>query len=80
MPDIRIIICADDDYRTAGNTGVTKANEAARAVRGLVAIPDFGDYRPDGATDLNDLARHHGAGTVKQAVANARAPDVEGQP
>ena len=29
FPGIEIVICADDDYRTAGNPGLTKANEAA---------------------------------------------------
>jgi phage/plasmid primase-like uncharacterized protein len=81
MPEAQIIVCADDDYRTAGNPGLTKATEAARATGGLVAIPDFGTNRPDGATDFNDLAQHRGAEAVKRAVANARKPDVpEHQP
>jgi len=49
-----------------GNTGLTKAIEAARAVNGVVAVPDFGDDRPPGATDFNDL--HHLKGDA--AVAN----------
>lgn len=35
------IFCADDDANTKGNPGVTLANNAAAAVGGLVAIPDF---------------------------------------
>ena len=42
FPDLRLILCADDDYRTDGNPGMTKATEAALAVGGLVAVPDFG--------------------------------------
>ncbi len=81
LPDIRIIVCADDDYRTAGNSGITKATDAARAVGGLVAVPDFGADRPDGATDFNDLARHAGADAVIRAIANAATPQVSmGQP
>jgi len=40
--DLLLILCADDDYQTAGNPGLTKATEAARAVGGVVAVPDFG--------------------------------------
>ncbi len=74
-PDVTLILCADDDYRTEGNPGIAKANAAARAVGGLVAIPCFGDGRPEGATDFNDLARHAGAEAVAHAVAAARPPD-----
>lgn len=41
FPDLPMILCADDDL-TAGNPGLTKATEAARAVGGVVAVPDFG--------------------------------------
>ena len=75
-PELRIIVCADDDYRTEGNPGITKATHAALAVGGLLAVPDFGDNRPDGATDFNDLAQHAGAEAVARCVANARKPDV----
>ncbi len=81
FPDVQIVLCADDDYRTDGNPGMTKATEAARAVGGLVAVPDFGADRPEGATDFNDLAQHAGADAVKRALANARAPEAsEPQP
>lgn len=42
FPSLRLILCADDDSQTPGNPGLTKATEAAQAVGGLVAIPDFG--------------------------------------
>jgi putative DNA primase/helicase len=41
LPDVKIILCADDDSCTEGNPGLTKATEAARAVDGLLAVPDF---------------------------------------
>jgi putative DNA primase/helicase len=75
-PELQIIVCADDDYRTAGNPGIVKATQAASAVGGLVAIPDFGADRPDSATDFNDLASHRGVGAVERAIANAKAPDM----
>lgn len=75
-PGATLVICADDDYRTDGNPGVTKATAAARAGGGLIAIPDFGDDRPDGATDFNDLCRLRGPEAVRGAVERARSPDV----
>jgi putative DNA primase/helicase len=76
-PNLPITVCADDDHRTAGNPGLAKATEAARAVGGVVALPEFGEDRLDGATDFNDMMAHRGAGAVKQAVANAKAAAVE---
>lgn len=73
FPDLSLVLCADDDCRTAGNPGITKATEAARAVGGLVAVPHFGPDRPDKATDFNDLMRHLGAESVRQCVASASA-------
>ncbi len=71
FPDTKIIICADDDYQTEGNPGRTKANEAAQSVNGYVVIPDFGDKRPDGFTDFNDLHQAHGIGAVHRCVTGA---------
>lgn len=42
FPDLPLILCADDDVDKPGNPGLTKATEAARAVSGVVAVPDFG--------------------------------------
>jgi len=75
-PQARIVMCADDDYQTAANTGLTKATEAALAVGGLVAKPDFGIVRPDGAKDFNDLHQLHGAEAVRGAIASAAAPKL----
>lgn len=60
-PAARIVVCADNDRHTQGNPGVTKARQAALAVGGFVAIPDF----PEGSTgtDWNDWhreGRNHG--------------------
>lgn len=67
-PGMAIVVCADDDSATPGNPGLTKAREAAEAVGGVVAVPDFGEGRPVGATDFNDLARLLGAEAVRQHV------------
>jgi putative DNA primase/helicase len=71
FPELRLILCADDDATTASNPGVTKATEAARSVGGLLAIPDFGTDRPEGATDFNDMAALGGMGAVARAITGA---------
>lgn len=40
-PDIKIIVCADNDIQTLGNPGVKRAREAASAIGGVVAVPVF---------------------------------------
>jgi putative DNA primase/helicase len=76
-PAARIIIAADDDYRTPGNPGRTKAHEAAPFARGVVAVPDFGGDRPDGLTDFNDLASFAGGDRVREIInAALAAPDT----
>ena len=70
-PDTKIVLCADDDIGTVGNPGITKAREAAQAVGGLVAVPDFGATRPEGASDFNDLHRLAGVEAVRACVENS---------
>jgi len=53
----KIMVCADDDYLTQGNPGVTAAQNAALAVGGHWCIPDFpSDRGGKKLTDFNDLA------------------------
>ncbi len=81
FPGLLLILCADDDAGTEGNPGMAKATEAARAVGGKLAVPDFGGDRPAGMTDFNDMAQLRGKEPVKQAIANASAPArIEPQP
>jgi putative DNA primase/helicase len=71
-----IVVCADDDRDTPGNPGLAHSRQAALAVGGLVAIPDFGPDRPASATDFNDLHRHRGLSAVLTAVRAAGVPAV----
>ena len=74
---LKIILAADDDAGTPGNPGLTKSTEAARAVGGYLAKPDFGSDRPDGATDFNDLHQTIGADAVRACIeAAARVEPV----
>ena len=74
-PGARFIICADDDHQTAGNPGRTKADAAARAVGGVVAVPEFGPDRPEHATDFNDLHALAGLDAVR-AILEAPAASI----
>jgi len=56
LPDLPLIICADDDAGTEGNPGITKANQAALAIGAKVAVPDFGVQHPGGG----DRLQRHG--------------------
>ena len=71
FPDAQIIFAADDDFRTDGNPGLRYANEAAQAVAGIVAVPCFGDARPEGMTDFNDMYLLHGPEAVAKCIADA---------
>jgi P4 family phage/plasmid primase-like protien len=57
----RLLICGDDDTRTDGNPGRTKATEAAQAVAAVAVFPRNGD-------DFNDLAQSAGLGEVRHCV------------
>jgi putative DNA primase/helicase len=77
FPEARLILCADDDQRTEGNPGLTKAQTSAQAVSGWLAGPDFtGCDLSTEPTDFNDLHRLRSAEAVKQAIGAAIAVDV----
>jgi putative DNA primase/helicase len=67
FPKARIVIAADND---ASGTGQAKAEEAARAIGGLIALPESGS----GGKDWNDVHRERGPQAVQRALAHARAP------
>lgn len=41
FPCLKLIVCADNDFQTQGNPGVTHARAAAQAVGGFLAVPKF---------------------------------------
>lgn len=73
-PELQLIVAADDDYQTEGNTGMTKAKQAALAVGGFMAMPEFGPDRPDRATDFNDLHQTAGLNAVLRCIEGATRP------
>ena len=70
-PDIKLIICADND---ASKVGVNKANEAARLVNALVVMPDFGEDKTTVLTDFNDLHQLKGLDAVKLQLDSHKRP------
>lgn len=66
-PAYNLVIFADDDL-SEGNPGQTKAKEAAAAAGCRAVHPGWGDNRPDGATDFNDLAQARGLDAVRLCI------------
>jgi phage/plasmid primase-like uncharacterized protein len=68
-PNARVILAADDDWRTADNPGITKARQAGADA---IAVPDFaGVQRGDRDTDYNDLLRLKGREAVLASLMGA---------
>jgi putative DNA primase/helicase len=72
-PSREVIIAADNDQFNDGNPGLTKATEAARAIRARLAVPQFKDTTTK-PTDFNDLHRLRGLDTVKEQIESATLP------
>lgn len=70
LPDLKLIIAADDDWRSQVNTGVSKAKEASQKVDGYLAVPYFPNNRGEKDTDFNDMARLYGLESVKARIEN----------
>jgi hypothetical protein len=71
-PNAEIILAADNDRWTNGNPGLSRAREAALAIGGKLAIPDFEDVSAE-PTDFNDLHRQEGLPAVSVQL-SAGAP------
>ncbi|MFM4954822.1 DUF927 domain-containing protein [Aeromonas veronii] len=72
-PGGRILLCGDNDEGTEGNPGKTKAEQAAAAVGGLVALPPV-------AGDWNDYHQAHGLTKTQEAIMSAStAPATSNQ-
>ena len=69
-PEQRILLCADDDYRTRGNPGRSKAVAAAKAVgRADYIYPIFRPAnRREKDTDFNDLQAREGLNCVRRQL------------
>lgn len=54
-PDIKLVICPDDDRKTTGNPGMYYAQQALAAVGGSMFKPNWPADAPLDLTDFNDL-------------------------
>lgn len=65
-PTAKIVIAADNDVRHDGtsNTGVEAATEAAKAINGLVAVPELNGLK----CDFNDLHQAKGLDAVREVI------------
>ncbi len=73
-PKARILLCGDNDEHTQGNPGKTKAEQAAAAIGGLVALPPI-------AGDWNDYHQVHELTATREAIMSAStAPVIDHQP
>ena len=81
LPEIRIIVCADNDrFTECGNVGMAKAAAAALAVGGLLAVPQFAsdEGKP---TDFNDLHQQQdGANAVRACIDAAQTVQAADHP
>lgn len=66
----KIIIAADDDYKTAGNPGISKAKRAAEAFGYSIIAPIFKDKENRG-TDFNDVHCLYGIEELYKQIAKA---------
>ncbi|MEZ5816762.1 MAG: DUF3987 domain-containing protein [Hyphomicrobiaceae bacterium] len=71
-PGADIVVLADLDKKTGEPDN--HAVEAARAIGGRLAVPQFSDGPAPDRKDFNDLARVHGAEAVRRAIEAAHSP------
>ena len=72
-PKARILLCGDNDEHTQGNPGKTKAEQAAAAIGGLVALPPI-------AGDWNDYHQAHGLTKTQERIMIASTAPVIDHP
>ena len=73
FPERDIILAADNDQWTPKNPGRVKAEEAAKAIRARIALPQF-ENTIDKPTDFNDLHQEEGLTAVNIQINAATTP------
>ena len=68
FPKHLLVICADDDVETKGNPGLSKAKQVSEKLGVMVAVPFFGEARPSGVSDFNDMAAISGLNSIASIV------------
>ena len=73
-PDVEIVICADNDAYGEKNTGLIKAQNAAKCFNAKVVFPVFKDTSTK-PTDFNDLLILEGENEVVKQITNPARED-----
>lgn len=71
FPNAKLMIVADDDAHQTVNVGRNKAEAAAKLVGATVLMPELGEDRRSGLTDINDQSVVHGMESVRATIARA---------
>lgn len=76
FPGAKIVMAADNDQFTDGNPGMTKANEAANMVHGLMVYPTFSESEISSGKpkDFNDLHVLRGLDAVREQIEMVTEP------
>ena len=69
--DVELFIAADDDHKTDGNPGVTKATEAAWSSNAKIVIPVWSKERGEKDNDFNDLFKSEGPQSINNCFEKA---------
>lgn len=77
FPDVKIVICADDDWMTVGNPGLSGATSASRATKATVCTPEFETERDPNQTDFNDLYVASGLDAVRKCLGQEQVPGLK---
>lgn len=67
-PNSKITICADDDYKTQGNPGLTRGTKVAAQLGLYLAWPHFDREVEPTQSDFNDLHKLRGLEAVREQV------------
>lgn len=76
FPSLRIVVCADDDWKSPSNVGVSKAEACSESIGAYLTKPVFGEHRGDKDTDFNDMACASGLNAVKEVINAALMQDA----
>jgi putative DNA primase/helicase len=69
FPHIPLTVCADNDRKTPGNPGLTKAREVIATLPGVgLIVPEFPDTAPLHLSDFNDLTALLGSNAHKETT------------
>lgn len=76
FPGAKIVMAADNDQFTDGNPGITKANEAASMVNGMMVYPTFSESEVSAGKpkDFNDLHVLRGLDAVREQIEMVTEP------